>query len=290
MSKTSNVPDDPSGTSASPGARGEQHPLAGDGTPIDTAGIPADQAAVDAGVAEAVVALSDADLPTSERRKAIGKIAAGLRHRGFKDVFKPKAAMEWISETVVDIAPRIPLRDLPTLYAQHPGMNANQIADRLVRNAGRSTAAVGAVGGGVSALEWALPPTLLSAPVLLAAETVAVVAIEIKLIGELQELYGQPVPGHGASRAISLLQAWAGKRGVNLMVPGRGMAAVLSTAARHELRDRLLRRFGRNLTTLGPVFTGAAVAAYLNRRATRSLAELVQKDLARRIPRQITPS
>ena len=273
MSKTSNVPDDPSGTSASPGARGEQHPLAGDGTPIDTAGIPADQAAVDAGVAEAVVALSDADLPTSERRKAIGKIAAGLRHRGFKDVFKPKAAMEWISETVVDIAPRIPLRDLPTLYAQHPGMNANQIADRLVRNAGRSTA-----------------PTLLSAPVLLAAETVAVVAIEIKLIGELQELYGQPVPGHGASRAISLLQAWAGKRGVNLMVPGRGMAAVLSTAARHELRDRLLRRFGRNLTTLGPVFTGAAVAAYLNRRATRSLAELVQKDLARRIPRQITPS
>ena len=45
------------------------------------------------------------------------------------------------------------------------------------------------------------------------------------------------------------------------MVPGRGVAAVLGTAARHELRDRLVRRFGRNLTTLGPLFTGAAVAA-----------------------------
>lgn len=257
--------------------------------PTDTAGIPADDAAVEAGVAEAVVALSDADIPAAERRRAIGKIAAALRQRGFKDMFRPKAAMEWISETVVDIAPRIPMRDLATLYAQHPGMTANQIADRIVRNAARATAGIGAVGGGVAAIEWALPPALLSAPVLLAAETVAVVAVEIKLIGELQELYGQPVPGHGGGRAVSLLQAWAGKRGVNLLVPGRGMAAVLGTAARHELRDRLLRRFGRNLTTLGPVFTGAAVAAYLNRRATKTLAEQVQRDLAKRIPKQLPP-
>ena len=60
----------------------------------------------------------------------------------------------------------------------------------------------------------------------------------------------------------------AGRRGVNLLVPARGAAAILSTAARYELRDRLLRRFGRNLTTLGPLFTGAAIAAWLNRRAT----------------------
>jgi hypothetical protein len=126
--------------------------------------------------------------------------------------------------------------------------------------------------------------------VLLAAETVAVVAVELKLIGELQELYGQPVPGSQAQRAITLLQAWAGRRGVSLMVPGRSMAAVLGTTARHELRDRLVRRFGRNLTALGPLFTGAAVAAYLNRRATVRLAEEVRKDLAKRIPRQITPT
>ena len=114
------------------------------------------------------------------------------------------------------------------------------------------------------------------------------VAVEIKLIGELQELYGQPVAGGHAQRAISLLQAWAGRRGVSLMVPGRGAAAVLGTAARHELRDRLVRRFGRNLTTLGPIFTGAAVAACLNRRATVHLAEEVRKDLAKRLPPAIT--
>jgi hypothetical protein len=84
------------------------------------------------------------------------------------------------------------------------------------------------------------------------------------------------------------LQAWSGRRGVNLLLPGSSVAAILGTAARHELRDRLVRRFGRNLTTLGPLLTGAAVAAFLNRRATIKLAEEVRKDLAKRRPPAIT--
>src|SRR5947199_63580 len=84
--------------------------------------------------------------------------------------------------------------------------------------------------------DWVARPALLTTPALLAAETVAVVAVEIKLIGELQELYGQPLPGATPARALTLLQAWAGRRGVNLMVPGRGAATVLGAAARRELR------------------------------------------------------
>jgi hypothetical protein len=243
-----------------------------------------------AAVSGAVARLTEEDLPNAERRRALAQLAGWLRRRGFADVFRPKAAMGWLSDSIVDIAPRIPLRDLATLRAHHPGLSDEQIADRIVRTAARAAAGVGAVGGGVSAIEWAAPPTLLTAPVLLAAETIAVVAIEIKMLGELHELYGQPVPGTTAQRAAGLIQAWAGKRGVNVLVPGRGAAAVLGTAARYELRDRLLRRFGRNLTTLGPLLTGAAVAAWLNRRATLHLAEHVRKDLARRIPRQISPS
>jgi len=239
-------------------------------------------------VSNAVARLADENLPTAERRRALAQMAGWLRRRGFTDVFRPKAAMAWISDTVVDLAPRIPLRDLATLRAHHPGLSDEQIAERIVRNAARASAGIGAVGGGVSAIEWAAPPALLTAPVLLAAETVAVVAIEIKMLGELHELAGHPIPGSTAQRTASLIQSWAGRRGVNLLVPARGAAAILSTAARYELRDRLLRRFGRNLTTLGPLFTGAAIAAWLNRRATLHLAEEVRKDLARHIPKQIT--
>jgi hypothetical protein len=133
----------------------------------------------------------------------------------------------------------------------------------------------------VASLQWTVTPTLLSAPVLLTAETVAVVAIELKLIGELHEVYRQPIEGSGSQRAASLIQSWSGQRGVNPLVPGVGVGAVLGTAARKELQGTLMRRFGRNLTTMGPLLTGAAVASYLNRRATRSLGEKVQKDLAK---------
>jgi hypothetical protein len=115
--------------------------------------------------------------------------------------------------------------------------------------------------------------------VLLAAETVAVVSIEIKLIGELHEVYGVPAPGNGTQRAVHLIQSWASQRGINPVLPGVGVGAVLGTAARKELRERLLRRFGRNLTTLGPLLTGAAVAGYLNRRATRALGDRIREDL-----------
>jgi hypothetical protein len=62
---------------------------------------------------------------------------------------------------------------------------------------------------------------------------------------------------------------------------------VLGTAARTELQNTLLRRFGRNLTTLGPLLTGAAVASYLNRRATRNLGDHIQRDLRKSRQRAI---
>ena len=269
-------------------ARDEDTGAAGPREPVEAGAIVPDDNSASDQVAAAVARLTDDDLPKSERRRAIGQIATALRRRGFKDVFRPKAAMAWLADVVVDVAPRIPLRDLTALRGHYPGLSDMEIATRLVRNAGRASAGVGAVGGGVAALEWAAPPALVTTPALLAAETVAVVAVELKLIGELHELHGRSVPGTQMQRALTLLQAWAGRRGVNLMVPGRGAAAVLSTAARHELRDRLLRRFGRNLTTLGPLLTGAAVAAYLNRRGTIKLAQEVREDLIKSQRPEIT--
>src|SRR6266480_6847498 len=170
------------------------------------------------------------DLDQTERRRLLGRLAGQIRARGIGELFRPRAAIRWIADLVGDIAPRIPIRTRATLRTHFPGLSDDTIADRLIRNAGRTTAAVGAASGGVAAIEWVATPTLLSAPILLAAETVAVVAVEIKLIGELHEVYGQPVPGNGRQRAVSLLQAWANQRGVNPLAPGRGIAAALSTA------------------------------------------------------------
>lgn len=230
-----------------------------------------------------VARLTDEDVPAGERRTLLRRLAEQASRRGLSRVFRPKAAVRWMADTVGDVAPHVPIRDLATLRRHFDGLEGEALAERLVRNASRATAGVGAAGGGIAAVEWVATPTLLTAPVLLAAETVAIVSIEIKLIGELHEVYGVPVPGNGTQRAVHLVQAWASQRGVNPLLPGVGVGAVLGTAARKELRDRLLRRFGRNLTTLGPLLTGAAVAGYLNRRATLGLGDRIREDLRRRV-------
>src|SRR5918998_1481853 len=86
---------------------------------------------------------------------------------------------------------------------------------------------LGATVAALAADDWTVAPTLLSAPVLLAAETVAVVAVELKLIGELHEVHGVQLPAGGTQRAVALVHSWATQRGINPMVPGAGVGAVL---------------------------------------------------------------
>jgi hypothetical protein len=63
-----------------------------------------------------------------------------------------------------------------------------------------------------------------------------------------------------------------------------GLSDALGRGTRNELirlvRRRVLARLGRNLSTLAPLFVGAAAGAEVNRRATRALGEAVVRDLA----------
>ncbi|BFU43020.1 hypothetical protein [Krasilnikovia sp. MM14-A1004] len=234
-------------------------------------------------IGDAVAAIADGDLEPGHRRRLIGRLVHDVRRMPGR-IWHPRAVLRWMTDAVADIAPHIPVRDLATLRRHLPGLDDEALAERLIRNAARATAGVGATGGGLASIEWVATPTLLSAPVLLAAETVAVVAVELKLVGELHEVYGRPITGSPAQRAGGLMQAWSQQRGVNPLTTGAGVGTVLGTAARKDLQTTLLRRFGRNLTTFGPMLTGAAVGAYLNRRATRALGEKVQRDLRRGEP------
>jgi len=270
-------------------APGGAEPLAGELVPAPGSAALAENAEDENAeeMSETIAALADEELPQAERRRLLGRLAAEVRARGVGDLFRPKAAVRWMADAVGDIAPRLPIRSAETLRRHFAGLSDDELAERLVRNAARTTAAVGAASGGVAAIEWVATPSLLTAPVLLATETVAVVAIEVKLIGELHEIYGQPIVGTRAQRGVALLHSWANRRGINPMLPGVGVTAVLGTAARKELRDRLLRRFGRNLTTYGPMLTGAAVASFLNRRATIALGDQIRKDLRQHRRRQV---
>lgn len=186
----------------------------------------------------------------------------------------------WLVDLLLDIAPRIPVRDVTTLREQHPGLGADDLAQSLISGAAKATAAVGAAGGALAAVEFAAPPTLLTAPVQLAAETLLVAAIEIKLIAELHEAYGAAITGSARTRAQVYLVSWTERRGIDPFAPGV-LRMSLGSAAKRSLRKRLVRRAGRNLSTLGPLMSGAVAGSIVNHRETRRLGEQVRDDLRR---------
>lgn len=224
----------------------------------------------------------------AEGRALLGRLAAALAASARTAGAGAVLGGRWLVDVLLDVAPRIPVRDLDTLVAQHGGRTGEDLADALVRSASRATAGIGAATGGLAAASWAAPPTLLSAPVVLAAETLAIAAVEVKLVAELHEVYGAPVAGTGNQRAAAYLQAWAERRGVDPWRPG-SVKAVLGGAARHRIRRQLTARVGRSLTSFGPLLTGAVAGGIVNRAGTRKLADAVRADLRRRVTAPVLP-
>jgi hypothetical protein len=180
----------------------------------------------------------------------------------------------WLADQVVAMAPRLRVRDQAALRAQFPGKSPDEIADALIEGATRAAAAAGGTAGVAATL-----PVLPAFPVEIAAETLVLVGIELKLIAELHEAYSSPAPGRFPERMSAYLAAWAHRRGV-FMIEGGLIFAAGSPLAR-LLRRRLAIRAGRSAFSLGPMLTGAAAGALFNRRETRRLGRDIQRDLRR---------
>lgn len=184
-----------------------------------------------------------------------------------------RGAALYITDRIIENAPRVPVRDLATLRAQFPGLGPDQLADKLISGAANATSTVGAGIGAAAMLP--VPPAM---PAELAAEITGVAAIELKLVAELHEVYGLRPPGTLKDRSLAYLTAWTEERGVDLTKPTT-LNAALGGQMKRELRQQITKRMVRNLPNLMPFMVGAAVGAVMNRRDTRKLAEKVRKDL-----------
>ena len=185
------------------------------------------------------------------------------------------SGLGWLTGQVMAMGPRLKIRDQATLRARYPGQTDDQIAQRLVENAARAAAAVGGATGA-----WAALPALPAFPAEVAAETLAVVGIEVKLVAELHEVYGMGAPGGATERARSYLASWAARSGV-YQVDG-GLLLIAGSPLARQLTRRLAARVRRSTFSLAPLFTGALAGAVLNRRETRKLGFQMRDELRQR--------
>jgi hypothetical protein len=175
-------------------------------------------------------------------------------------------------DEVTAAALRLPVRDQQALHRQFPGRSPDQIADTLIRTSARSTGAVGAMIG-----LWSVLPIVPAFPFEVAAETLSVVSIEIKLVAELHEVYGRGLTGPMPERMTGYLAAWAGQ-GDTALAP-TGLVLAVGAPLRKQVSRRLARRAARSTLSLAPLLIGVAVGALLNRRETRRIGRKVQRNL-----------
>jgi len=226
-----------------------------------------------------LVAATVTETGHAERGRLLGVLARLLVGSARVAGVRAVAGGRWLAEQLIEAAPRIPVRDAVLLRRHHPDKTDDEIADTLVRHAARATAAIGAAAGAMVTVEYAVPAALLAVPAQLAAETLAVAAVEIKLVAELHELYGEEARGTLTERGTAYLMSWMRQRVVEPAVASTGLAAVLGSAAQRELRTHLLRRVGRSSSSLAPLLAGAVAGAEVNRRTTRSLGEKLTAEL-----------
>jgi hypothetical protein len=214
---------------------------------------------------------------TAARRSAATarKGADGARRGASTAGHGVSSGMSWLTQQVVAMGPRLRIRDQATLRKQFPGQTDDEIAQRLIGRASRAAAAVGGATGA-----WAALPALPAFPAEVAAETLAVVGIEVKLIAELHEVYGMGAPGSAAERARAYIGSWASRRGI-YQVDG-GLLLIAGSPLARQLTRRLAGRVRRSTFALAPLFTGALAGVLLNQRETRRLGLQIRDDLRQR--------
>ncbi|GHB18763.1 hypothetical protein GCM10010377_05650 [Streptomyces viridiviolaceus] len=236
----------------------------------------------DTGQASLEPAAGRGDLPATVQppTPAARRRAAAFRDRAQEGVRKggdrARAALGHLADRIIDMAPRVPVRDLATLRRQFPGLGPEELADRLVSGATKGTATIGAGIGAAAMLP--VPPAM---PTELAAEITGVAAIELKLIAELHEVYGVRPPGTLVQRSTAYLNSWSDERGIEVTRPST-VSSALNGPMKRQLRQQIMKRMVRNLPNLMPFMVGAAVGAVMNRRDTRKLADRIRADLRKR--------
>jgi hypothetical protein len=209
-------------------------------------------------------------------REQVKRLAVSARGAGRGAVVSGR----WLAETVWEMAPHVPLRDVETLSRHHGGLRGAPLARSMIRSSGLVSGAIGAAAGGLVAVQEASLAGIVAIPFELAAETALVVLVELKLVAELHRVAGRPMPGGPSQQMAGAVRSWLSGRGLtstSLVDPGR--LDLLGRATRRQLAGALRRRFTRNLTTLGPLLTGSVVAGWLNRRATLSIGRKLARDL-----------
>jgi hypothetical protein len=167
------------------------------------------------------------------------------------------------------LVPRTHARSLTMLRAEYPDLEPDELAQRLVADATRQSAAFG-----VAAACCAFAPIPGAAPLVTAGDSAVTSALHWRLTAELHTVYGLLDPSPVNDGSTGYLTQWAA-RGSGDVVTSLAALPALALAATRALPKKLRGRLRPRA-----LFTATAVSAGLHRgRATRRYGEALRRDL-----------
>ncbi len=118
---------------------------------------PAGQPVLPSEVAELVGEISEGS-SLSRRRRVMAATSRIARRGGRAGWSGTTSGGRWLTSQVLAMAPRLPVRDQQKLRAQFPGLEPEEVADRLIQGASRACRVRGCGGGRVHAAAAAVRP------------------------------------------------------------------------------------------------------------------------------------
>lgn len=174
-----------------------------------------------------------------------------------------------LRNTLSSLVPRTRARNLEQLRAAYPELPPDEVAQRLVADATRISAAVGA-----AAACCAIAPVAAAAPLATAGETAAMSALRTRLTAELHTVYGLPDPSPVNDGATGYFAQWVARDADGATAIAALPALILAAA------KSLPKNVRRKLPNLRTVLTASAVTAGLRcGRTTRRYGERLRRDL-----------
>lgn len=169
---------------------------------------------------------------------------------------------------VSSVLPRTHARSLPQLRGAYPDLGPDELAEKLVSDAARNSAAVGA-----TAACCALAPMPAAGPLATISESAATSAVRTRLTAELHTVYGLLDPSPVNEGATGHLTQWASR-------DNKGALSLAALPALMLATTRTLPRALRQRMRLRTVFAVSAVSAGLRSgRDTRRYGESLRNDL-----------
>jgi hypothetical protein len=174
---------------------------------------------------------------------------------------------------VSSILPRTHARSLTQLRGAYPELGPDELARKLVADAARKGAAVGA-----TAACCALVPVPAAGPLATVGESAATSAVRTRLTAELHTVYGLLGPSPVNDGATGHLTQWASRDTEGTLSLAALPTLVLATT--RTLPRRLRLRQHMRIRSVFAVSAVSAVSAGLHSgRATRRYGEALRKDL-----------